>query len=254
PGVAGERLSAPATPPSMLEVAYDRATGLLSIQARDTPLDTVLQALSKQVPFRLDAWHQELLNEPISVELRHLSLERALREVLRGFNAVFLSSSASDQPIRIILLSRIQAATDPTTVKEGAQTVEALLETLHDKDLPARAGAIALLKGFAPEKAVAVLEQWLQENDPESRVFAADQLGDVGGERAIEALTPFLTEEDPRTRQVVANSLARIGGDSVRQSLIAAFREGDNALKLAALKAIASYGDETSQEALAAQL
>src|SRR5262249_25767385 len=149
----------------------------------------------------------------ISVELRHLAPERALREVLRGFNTVVLSSSAIDSPIRIILLSRIEASTESTPAKEGEQTVEALLETLHDKDMPARAGAIALLKGSAPEKAVAVLKHWLQGNDPESRVFAADQLGDVGGDRAIAALTPLLTEEDPRTRQVAANSLARIGGD-----------------------------------------
>src|SRR5215467_627145 len=142
PGMAGERLSAPATQPSTLEVAYDRTTGLLSIQARAIPLDAVLQELSKQVPFHIDTWHQALLNEPVSVELKHLSPEQALRALLRGFNTVLLSSAAIDQPIRIILLSRIDASTDPAPAKEGAQTVEALLETLHDKDIAARAGAI----------------------------------------------------------------------------------------------------------------
>src|SRR5262245_14561394 len=73
PGVAAERLPTPAPKPSMVEVAYDRGTGLISIQAHDTPLDAVLQELSQKGPFRIDALPKDLLNERITVELRHLS-------------------------------------------------------------------------------------------------------------------------------------------------------------------------------------
>jgi HEAT repeats len=250
-GVAAERLPAPATNPSTLDVAYDPATGLISIQAHDTPLGTVLQALSQKVSFRIEALHKGLLDEQIAVEVRYLSLEQALRKLLERFNAIFLYSSAPDQLIRVILLSRktprpSEAPIGPATAKEGEQAIEAFLETVQDKDRLARADAIAALKGSAPEKAVAVLETWLQGKDQQVRVFAAEQLGEVGGDRAIEALSALLTGDDPRIRQAAAHSLARIGGEGVRQTLLAAYREGDKELKrdiARALQAVSHEGD-----------
>jgi HEAT repeat protein len=259
PGVAAERLPTPAPNPSTVEVAYDRGTGLISIQAHDTPLDAVLQELSKKVPFRIDSLQKELLNERITVELRHLSPEQALRKLLERFNAIFLYSSATDPRIRVMLLSRkatapLEASTEPATAPESAHAVQALLETLRDTDIPARADTIAALTQDAPETAVGVLADWVQADDQQLRVFAAAWLGEVGGDRAIAPLSAALAGDDPLTRQIAANSLAHIGGDRAKQILIAAYRKRGNELKQAVATAIAVHGDDLSQATLASLL
>jgi hypothetical protein len=256
PGVAAERLPTPAPKPSMVEVAYDRGTGLISIQAHDTPLDAILQELSQKGPFRIDALPKDLLNERITVELRHLSPEQALRKLVERFNAIVLYSSATDPRIRVMLLSRkatapIEASTEPATAPESDQAVQALLETLRDTDIPARADTITALKQDAPETAVGVLADWLQADDQQLRVFAAAWLGEVGDDRAIAPLSAALAGDDPLTRQIAANSLAHIGGDRAKQILIAAYRQRDHKLKQVVATAIAAHGDDLSQETLA---
>src|SRR5262245_35110829 len=197
PAVAAERPPTPAPNPSTVEVAYDRGTGLLSIQAHDTPLDAVLQELSQKVPVRLDPLQKDLLNERITVELRLLSPEYALRTLLARFNTIVLYAPATDPRIRVMLLSRkatapLDASAAPATAPERAPAVQALLDTLRDQDLPARADTMAALTQDAPETAVGVLADWVRADDQQLRGFAAAWLGEGGGDGAMAPLAVAL--------------------------------------------------------------
>jgi hypothetical protein len=61
PVVAAENLSAPSTTPPMLEVVYDHETALVSILARQTPLDKVLQEISKRAHLTIDSPNPSVL-------------------------------------------------------------------------------------------------------------------------------------------------------------------------------------------------
>jgi hypothetical protein len=266
PVVAAENLSAPSTTPPMLEVGYDHKTDLFSILARQTPLDKVLQEISKRAHLTIDSPNQELLREPISVEIKWLSLEQALKKLLEGFNAAFVYTAGSETredtttprlaKIKIFIFSR-KASMSPEALEELAQkeekgkTVEAILASLNDKDPRARHDTIAALKDLAPEQAVSALANWLPEIDQKKRVVAAIGLGSIGGEQAIDVLSSALRESEPLTRQFVANSLAQIGGERAMATLFDAYRDGDSGLGRAVATAIVSYGDERSQAALA---
>ena len=268
-GVAAEQVCAAEPTPFTLEVIYDRATLLVSIHARRTPLNTVLQELSGKAPLRIDTPHKELLNEQITVEMNHLPLEEVLTSLLEGFNSIFLYSSNIDPPgnattlrlVRVLVGPRkatvpLEARADSSLEhrEDKEHTAEPSMETLGGQDISTRPDAYAALKDFAPEPAVGMLEDWLQGNDQQLRLFAAAQLARVADDRAISALSAVLGEDNSLLRQVAANSLARIREDGATRTLIAAYLEGDPGLKHAAATAISAYGDERSQQALASTL
>lgn len=262
-----ENVSTPPTQPSIVEVSYDPTRALLAIHAYHMPLEKVLQEIAKQVPLEyrsIDSPNQAVLNEPMSIEIKPLSLELALKKLLEGFNAAILFSSAThtedstraSRPIKIILLSK-KVTTSLQVKKEGdkeverEKTVQSSLAILNSHDIRAHNDAIAALKNLGPEKTLASLVHWLQGDDQEMRMAAIRALGHLGDERAIEPLSSALTGNDPALTSVAAASLARIGGETTTTSLLKAYRTGDTGVKHAVVTAIATYGDVHSQKALA---
>jgi len=249
---------------SILDVTYDPMKDLLSIHARQASLDKVLQEIAKKTQLSIDSMNKDLLREDISVEIKMLSLEQALKKLLKGFNTVMLFSSTIDTEgrikvphvVRVIVLSK-QANISPQFVQEAvketesAKTVETSLTILTGQDVRAYDGAIAALKDLSPEETVSALTHWLQRDDQQRRVAAATALGHLGDERAIGPLSAALTRDDPATRLVAATSMARIGGDMAVVSLLQAYRTGDTGIKYAVATAIAAYGDGNARKALA---
>lgn len=265
---------------SILEVQYDPVSDQLSIRADRTSLQAVLQEISGIARVSIDAPKEQLPSEELSIEMKDLSVEQALRQLLQGFNSAFLYSPAPVRLVEVILLSRkaspqpvvgpeaallravidsnslvatalVEALREPGRERERGKAVEALLEMLNDKSSPSHYDAIAALHQLAPEKALAALTNVLQGDDQEMRVIAATGLGQMGDERAIHPLISVLTGNDPLTRQVAANSLARIGGPRATDALFQAYLAGDQGLKQAVAGAVAFQADEESQQALA---
>jgi len=279
PGLAAEETGTRKS--SMLQVQYDPVSDQLSIRADQTSLQEVLQEISQRARVSIDLPNEELLGEELSVDMKDLSVEQALRQLLQGFNSAFLYSPAPLRLVKVILFSRktgtdpgpavgpgtallravidhnsllvkalVQALREPGTEREREKAVEALLETLSDKNFPSHYDAMAALHQLAPGKAVAALANLLQGDDQEMRVIAATGLGQMGDERAIPPLVSALIGNDPLTRQVAADSLARIGGEKATDALSQAFLAGDPGLKQAVAGAVAFHADETSQTAL----
>ena len=287
------------SPSSILEVQYNPVSDQLSIRADRTSLQAVLQEISQTARVSIDAPKEQLPSEELSIEMKDLSVEQALRQLLQGFNSAFLYSPAVEPQrgttplrlVKVILLSRkasaltvelqsgtdprpavgpgaallravidhnslvakafVQALREPGRENEREQAVEAVLETLSDKNFPSHYDAIAALHQLAPEKALAALANLLHGDDQEMRVIAATGLGQIGDERAIDPLIFTLTGNDPLTRQVAANSLARIGGQRATDALFHAYLAGDQGLKQAIAGAVAFQADEKSQQTLA---
>jgi hypothetical protein len=262
-------------------------------------LQEVLQEISQIARVSIDAPKEVLLSEELSVEMKDLSVEQALRQLLQGFNSAFLYSPAVEphrgttplRLVKVILLSRkasrqtverqsgpdpqpavdpgaallravidnnsllakalVEALREPGTEREREKAVEALLETLSDKNFPSHYDAMAALHQLAPEKTLAALANLLQGDDQEMRVIAATGLGRMGDERAIHPLISALTGNDLLTRQVAADSLARVGGERATDALFQAYIAGDPGLKQAVAGAVAFHADEKSQTALA---
>ena len=82
--------------PVTLEVSYDRATDLVSLYARQAPLDKVLQEISEKIPLPLVLLTGQLAEERVSVDMQRLPLAQALQALLGGFNTAFLYASAPD--------------------------------------------------------------------------------------------------------------------------------------------------------------
>jgi hypothetical protein len=273
----------------VLEVQYDPVSDQLSIRADRTPLREVLREISERARVSIRVPDEKLLSEELPIEMKNVPVEQALRQLFRGFDSVFLYSAAVDPqrgttPRRldkVILFSRkaggqiverqfgtdprpavgpgaaplaaarVQALREPGAEREREKALEALLETVRDRNSPSHYDAIAALHQLAPEKAVGALANLLQGDDGEMRVIAATGFGQIGDERAIYPLTTALTGNDPLARQVAANSLARIGGQRATDVLFQAYLGGDQRLKEAVAGAVAFHADEKSQEALA---
>lgn len=269
--VGAKNPASEATKPRTLEVTYEPATDLLSIGALQAPLSEVLQEISQKAHLTIESPNKDLLSEQVSVEMERVSLEEAIKELLREFNSAFIYTSSIDPDgrtttlrlVKVILLSKNTSAPPETNISadervsssdpkdERGKKIESLLEILKGRNFLAYPRAIAAIKGLAPEKAVAILARWLESDDPQMRVAAASGLGNLGDETAVEFLAPVLTLNDPRTRQAAASSLAIIGGERATNILFQNYLVGDARTQEAIAVAIASHGDESTQKTLA---
>lgn len=135
--------------------------------------------------------------------------------------------------------------------EQREKAVQALVESLGDRDFRAYYGTLDALKELASEKAVEALTGFLQGGDQEMRVAALTGLGYLGDHRGIGPLSSALDTNDPRVRLVTASSLARIGGQQAMGILFQAYVAGHGHLKQAVAAAIAFHGDASSQQTLA---
>jgi len=116
---------------AILEVTYDAGTDLLSIQAHGVALRRVIQKITKKTNLTLKSLKEDLLEEPVSLEVTKLSVEHAMKKLLQGFNSVFLYSPApatkqiSDtyQLVRVFLLSKKENV--QSTALSGASSFSA---------------------------------------------------------------------------------------------------------------------------------
>ena len=199
-----KNVTGPSPKSPILEVQYDPVRDQLSIRADQTSLWAVLQGIAQIARVSIDTPsetpEEQFLGEPLSAEMKDVSVEQALSQLLLGFNSAFLYSPAIDPqrgptPVRlakVIVLSRkasnqtverdpgadphlavepgaalvrsvvdknslsvkalVEALKAPARCTEREKAVEALLETLSDKNFPSHYDAIAALHQLAPAK------------------------------------------------------------------------------------------------------
>lgn len=106
-------LAAPYTHAQSPSVIKVRSEGTVSVQVVNVPLNEVLAILAKNVPMDIkgDISSQEL----VTLEFSNLSLEEALRRIMRGYNYVLVHR---DEPARPVLT--VMTRTERTPYVEAA--------------------------------------------------------------------------------------------------------------------------------------
>ncbi len=259
-----------------LEVTYDAGTDLLSIQAHGVPLGKVIQKITKKTSLTVKSLKEDLLEEPISLEVKKLSLERAMKKLLQGFNSVFLYSPApatkqiSDtyQLVRVFLLSK----------KDNVQS-NALTEpqaTGHQKKAPSKDGelirAIVAKKPRVAREIVEVLKKKGTEEDLEEAVDALVEtmiasllagdattghtyygtlgaLKELAPARAVDPLVNLLQDQKAGTlvHALAARALGEMGQESAVGPLMSAFDSHDSDVRDAAAFGLARIGGDTGR-------
>lgn len=275
--LAGENVAS-TSPQPFLEIAYNGATDLVSIDARHAPLRLVLQELARKAHLVVEWQAPQLVSEQVSLELQDVHPEQALRYLLREFNFAFLYSPVSvmsDPPgarlVKVVVLSRkgkaggvgVPAPEQPRAeeiraAEEGERAIDVLvarlqgLERFEGGQFPDYRRAVDVLKGSAPERLVdPLVELLLQSADPTLRVYAASTLGEIADFKAVDSLAwTFRNDTYPLARQTAMHSLLRIGGESALEPVFDAFRHGDLALQRAIAIVVANQGNETTRRRL----
>ena len=95
--------------PNLFEVSKD---GAIKGSFHNVPLSDVLKSLSHSASFDLKGPYTS--SEPISGTFSDLTLDEALKRVLRGYNYVFVNPEKTGRPV-LILLGKTSRATYPET-------------------------------------------------------------------------------------------------------------------------------------------
>lgn len=236
--VVGEKLTSPSPKPVILEVQYDRATDQLSIRAHQAPLEAVLAEIARKTRLSLELPSEESFGEQISVELDRLSVENALKTLLRGFNWVFSYAPAgtgnneeASTPglVKAIVLSKkVAKLLEPRGPKEESSLetksrhygqldladVTQVVRHLVNGDPAAVKVVVNALRERAREQeresvVEALLERLHDETfPPPDGVIAA--LRELAPDKAIDALVSRLQGTDPRMQASAAASLGRL--------------------------------------------
>jgi len=273
PSWAAENLTNLPPRQATLEVTYDAGTDLLSIQAHGVALGKVIQKITKKTNLTVKSLKEDLLEEPISLGVKKLSLEHAMKKLLQGFNSVFLYSptpatkqiSDTYQLVRVFLLSkkenvRSNALTEPQSAG-------------HQKKTPSKDGelirAIVANKPLAAREIVEVLKKKGTEEEIEKAVDALEEtmiasllagdattghtyygtlgaLKELAPARAVDPLVNLLQDQKAGTlvHSLAARALGEMGQESAVVPLMSAFGSHDSDVRDSAAFGLARIGGD----------
>lgn len=250
-----------------LEVQYDRENDLLSVRARQIPLDTLLQEIAQKAGLSVESRKDEFLREPVSVELKGLPLEQALTRLLREFNSAFLYSTGTTTPrlVKIVLISKKSSMPfEAQAPKDEPGTERASTEGTSGIDRPV-SRADELIRAFVEKQSVvatAIIEELEKSGEEQQRaarealletlkdrdfpahhdVIAA--LKKLSAGKAVDALTNWLQGDDPQISMRAAMALGRLGDERAVDALRLALTAKDPVTRQAAASSLAEIGGD----------
>jgi len=257
-----------------LEVTYDAGTDLLSIQAHGVALGKVIQKITKKTNLNVKSLKEDLLKEPVSLEVTKLSVEHSMKKLLQGFNSVFLYSpvpatkqiSQPHQLVRVFLLSK----------KENVQSsaLTKLQGTGHQKKASRKGGelirAIVANKPLVAREIVHVLKMKGMEEEIKKAVVALIEtmiasllagdaatghtyygtlgaLKELAPARAVDPLVDLLQDRKAGTlvHSLAARALGEMGQESAVVPLMSVFHSPDSDVRNSAAFGLARIGGDT---------
>ena len=133
------------------------------------------------------------------------------------------------KPLTIALkdeISPVQWAAKRALVKIGEPAVEALIETLKERDPFVRRSSAEALGEIKDFRAVGPLLEIMKDANPNVRMTAKWALINIG-EPVVEALLKALRGKDPSGRKIAASGLGLIKDSRIIKSLIVAMQDDD---------------------------
>jgi hypothetical protein len=245
----------------VLEVQYDPVTDRLSIRADQTPLREVLREILQRVPVSIRVPDERLLSEVISVEVKSLPMEQALRRLFQEFDSVFLYSPAVEpqrgtNPPRVdkvILSSRKpggqtvarQSGTDPRPATDPGGA--ALLRAVTNNNSALAAARAERERGKTLEALLATLS----DKNSSAQYDAIAALHQLAPEKAVGTLANLLQGDDREMRVVAATGLGQVGDERAIYPLITALTGNDPLTRQVAANSLARIGGQRATDALA---
>lgn len=240
--------------------------GLLTLDARDAPLDSVLRAIGEQAGF--DVVIEGNLGMPVSRSFAALPLGQGIRHVMGGTSYVMTYGGSGEAGGPRLLRAyglgesgtgaeevswpEVRIVPDPTQADMEAW----ILERLTRADRGARIVAVRRVERLEHAVALDIAAQVLgQDGDPVVRGQAAAVLGRLGGDRAAGLLEAALEDADASVRRQAAHAMGALDGDEAIHDLgRVLLRHPDREVRLIALESLASASDEVSRSYLEAGL
>ncbi|MFQ5918136.1 MAG: HEAT repeat domain-containing protein [Candidatus Binatia bacterium] len=237
------------------------ADGVLTAEARGSPLQEVLEAITRKCGIRI--FLAAPTEETVTVEFRNLPIDEGLRRILEGRSFVFLYSRASSDSKRtpIARLEEVHVLTGAgkRATPDESGTPEADMVMEHEGVFPeakiVSKGAFGEVmdvrvkadpgesrgKSRDKEEAIEEFSQMLSaEEDRPLRKRAVETLERMWHADAIEPLTHALVEDgDPSLRETAAKALGRTwSSDAVEPLSLALLGDQDSFVREAAARAL----------------
>lgn len=221
---------------------------LVTIVALNTSLKDVLEELSLNA--NLTILSEEVLDEPVTLDIQQASLPEAVRHLLRQksymlhrLNQDSTSGTVVSYPdSRLWIFSDAQRDTRYawTSIPAMESYSEAGHETVdyrvlaYSNDAGEREEAMFALAEISGDANIAYLAQGLSDPDDGVRETAIEALMMIGGKQSIGALSIVLNDPDAGLRADAVDALGEIGGEDVMQYLQDAMADEDPIVREAA--------------------
>jgi len=233
---------------------------LLTVKARDIPLEEVLTEIANQT--RINFVLCEPAEESISADFSNLPLEKGLKRLTRDFDHVLVYGPNTAKRVHLKIKTMLIFPREGGRSKKGSEarvivpekrtlralgnaSMDSLIKALGDKDPEVREDAVDSLAEFEDEKVIMHLTKvLLNDKDEDVRANAADVLGELGGENARDALIQALQDEDAGVRESAVDALAEIGGQEVVPPLTVVLRDEVDDVRESAADALEEITEE----------
>ena len=234
--------------------------GVVSVKIAEAPLEEVLREISAQSRTRLVLHGPR--PEKISAEFHSLSLEEALRRLIKANFLLLYAPGTNGHLVEVWTLSLATPLTSsPPEALEPAQhilsgenaSLNALVVELQKGNVEQRGRAVLALGELQDERALeSVIEALEGDEDTAVRYQATWALQDLGGQRALTALAEAVyRDSDDFVRQSAVEALARLGGQEVVEPLSWALREDpEPSVRYEALMNLAEIGGDRVRDIL----
>ncbi len=221
----GQAAEAEETTPSSISVHIER--GLLSVDARNAPLDEVLEAIAKQANFQLDTKGD--LDIPVTWSFANVPVDEGVQRLLHNVSSVMTyARSQNGGPAALVKVTTFRRKVDladnsvhvartisPLQTQKATKVEEPQHEPTVslDDDREDRLRAVRRLSrkpDAASIKDLALLAS--QDDDPVIRRIAAIGLGKLRVPEAKAALVESLSDEDSLVRRRAIQGLGKTWG------------------------------------------
>lgn len=192
------------------------ADGYLTVRVRDIPLGKLLDEIARQSG--LAVVRHVALNRRVTLEFYRLSLEQALRRILR--HRSFVLEYGVTQPRSLWILpqggeeyAHRDSIVESRETKGIATRISMLQAALNSGDTEQREEAALELGESGHAQAVALLTLALADRDEDVREAAVVSLAEIEGAEAVQALAIALHDQNPKVREEAIDALGEIGGE-----------------------------------------
>jgi len=245
---------------------------LVSVTARNVPIQVVLQEIATQCDLRFV--QHVVLDRVVTLIIDRQPLPDVLDKILSEESYQLFQAGVGDPiPGALWIFSEGPSNAPATTIffevvlfhgnlrekKEAIRelrrlgtpdAVQTLSLALTDEDSRVRDAAFEALSKVGGEEALVAIASASLDSDPWVRSEAANALSSANTESAVEYLQLALKDSDPRVRMSVIEALSDIPNEKAIAALSLALRDDDPTVRMHAVEAMEEIGGEIEFQAL----